>query len=267
MEVLRSGLAHLATAVSSVFLGTGIRRYVFVGGFALAVGERFLGTEGLTYWKCLARRTGTAGSWEAVEWASLPPGAVSGEHLHTRTEEIYFILSGEGELRLDGRPHAVRAGSMALTRTGSVHGLRNTGAAPLDWLVVEMPTPHTHAVLTGTRWTDRENTMPRSTVHVLEDDTEVDPSVSFDGPLRTVRTRSLAAGEKLSLAADGTEHVLFVLSGRGTAAGSGTEVPLAAGTSITLPLGGTVTVTGGTGGLRLFHAVMAVASAGEVGTA
>lgn len=42
VEVLRSGLAHLATAVSSVFLGTGIRRYVFVGGFALAVGERFL---------------------------------------------------------------------------------------------------------------------------------------------------------------------------------------------------------------------------------
>ncbi|MCX4698832.1 ROK family protein [Streptomyces sp. NBC_01373] len=42
VAVVRTGLAHLATAVSSVFLAAGIRRYVFVGGFALAVGERFL---------------------------------------------------------------------------------------------------------------------------------------------------------------------------------------------------------------------------------
>ncbi|WP_158013531.1 hypothetical protein [Carbonactinospora thermoautotrophica] len=54
------------------------------------------GAEGLTYWKCLARRDGLAGPWEAVEWASVPPGGVSGEHLHTRTEEVYFILSGRG---------------------------------------------------------------------------------------------------------------------------------------------------------------------------
>ncbi|WP_329338285.1 cupin domain-containing protein [Streptomyces sp. NBC_01352] len=223
------------------------------------------GTEGLTFWKCLARRTGTAGSWEAVEWASLPPGAVSGEHLHTRTEEIYFVLTGEGELLLDGEPHAVRPGSMALTRTGSTHGLRNTGAGRLDWLVVEMSTPHTHAVLTGARRSDQENAMPRSTVHVLQEDSTVDPSVSFEGPLRSIRTLALDAGESLALAADGTEHVLFVLAGEGTAAGSGTEVALAAGTALTLPLGGEVKVTGGPGRLRLFHAVMAVAPAsGEV---
>ncbi|MEU9481053.1 cupin domain-containing protein [Streptomyces sp. NPDC048191] len=226
------------------------------------------GTEGLTYWKCLARRTGTAGSWEAVEWASLPPGAVSGEHLHTRTEEIYFVLSGEGELRLDGRPYPVRAGSMALTRTGSTHGLRNTGSGPLDWLVVEMSTPHTHSVLTGARGSDRErNSMPRSTVHVLGEATEVDPSGTFDGPLRTIRTRALATGEKLTLAAEGTEHVVFVLGGEGTATGSGAEVPLAAGSAVTLPLGGSLTVTAGAEGLRVFHAVLAVASAGEVSAA
>ncbi|MFH9422937.1 ROK family protein [Streptomyces sp. NPDC017529] len=40
-DVLRAGLAHLAHALTSVFLTTGIRSYVFVGGFAQAVGERF----------------------------------------------------------------------------------------------------------------------------------------------------------------------------------------------------------------------------------
>ncbi|WP_405014799.1 ROK family protein [Kitasatospora sp. NBC_01539] len=39
--VLRGGLAHLASAVTSVFTSIGVRRYVLMGGFALAVGPRF----------------------------------------------------------------------------------------------------------------------------------------------------------------------------------------------------------------------------------
>ncbi|GGU81183.1 glucokinase [Streptomyces litmocidini] len=39
--VLRSTLVHLAAAVGAVFASIGIRRYVLMGGFALAVGERY----------------------------------------------------------------------------------------------------------------------------------------------------------------------------------------------------------------------------------
>ncbi|MEV7186870.1 ROK family protein [Kitasatospora sp. NPDC093102] len=39
--VLRSGLAHLASAITSVFTSIGVRRYILMGGFALAVGPRF----------------------------------------------------------------------------------------------------------------------------------------------------------------------------------------------------------------------------------
>ncbi len=40
-EVLRGGLAHLASAINAVFTSIGVRRYVIMGGFALAVGPRF----------------------------------------------------------------------------------------------------------------------------------------------------------------------------------------------------------------------------------
>jgi glucokinase len=40
--VLRGGLAHLAHAVSAVYLTVGVRRFVLIGGFALAVGEPFV---------------------------------------------------------------------------------------------------------------------------------------------------------------------------------------------------------------------------------
>ncbi len=39
--VLRGGLAHLASAITSVFTSIGVRRYVLMGGFALAIGPRY----------------------------------------------------------------------------------------------------------------------------------------------------------------------------------------------------------------------------------
>jgi mannose-6-phosphate isomerase-like protein (cupin superfamily) len=105
------------------------------------------GTRGASAWKCFTRRTGLAGDWEAVEWARLPPGGISGEHRHTRTEEIYFIISGRGEILLDGSASPVCAGDLVLTGVGATHGLVNTGAEELCWLVVEVSSPGTAAVL------------------------------------------------------------------------------------------------------------------------
>jgi uncharacterized cupin superfamily protein len=104
------------------------------------------GTEGASEWKCFARRNDLFGSWEAIEWAGLPPGGVSGEHVHTRTEELYFIISGTGIMRLDGREHPVRGGDLILNGIGTRHGLRNVGPDRLTWLVVEVVGPLTAAV-------------------------------------------------------------------------------------------------------------------------
>lgn len=107
------------------------------------------GADGVSHWKCLARRTGLAGDWEAVEAAWLPPGGLSGEHTHTRTEEVYFILSGEGEVLLNGTAIAVGPGDTILTGLGARHGLRNVGGAELSWLVIEISGPATAAALAG----------------------------------------------------------------------------------------------------------------------
>ncbi|WP_327178104.1 cupin domain-containing protein [Streptomyces sp. NBC_01335] len=221
------------------------------------------GAEGLTYWKCLARRTGTAGAWEAVEWACLPPGGVSGAHLHTRTEEIYFILSGRGELLLDDTTYEVRPGTMALTGVGSTHGLRNTGEGELAWLVVEMSAPATHAVLTQDAPTHPGGTMPRSRVYQLDEVRSVDPSEAFDGPLSTIRIQTLRENDSETLKAHTSEHVLFVIDGTGVAEGAGSRAELVPGTAVTLPLGTEAHVLAHEGGLQLFHAEMDVRGPGE----
>lgn len=40
--VLRGGLVHLASAITAVFTAIGVRRFVLMGGFALAIGPRYV---------------------------------------------------------------------------------------------------------------------------------------------------------------------------------------------------------------------------------
>ncbi|MGW5052713.1 cupin domain-containing protein [Actinokineospora sp. NPDC004072] len=104
------------------------------------------GAAGVSWWKCFARRDDLFGGWEAVEWAGLPPGGVSGEHVHTRTEELYFIISGTGVMLLDGREYPVQGGDVVLNGIGTRHGLRNAGEDQLTWLVIEVVGPLMAAV-------------------------------------------------------------------------------------------------------------------------
>ncbi|RBM06241.1 cupin domain-containing protein [Streptomyces sp. PT12] len=227
------------------------------------------GAAGLSHWKCLAGQHDLTGQWEAVEWASVPPGGVSGEHRHTRTEELYFILAGEGEMALDGTLHPVTPRSLVLTGLGTVHGLRNTGDTRLDWLVVEVRSPHTTRVLTG-RTADRAAPFPprneddvNATVLHLTDDQGVDPGTLLTGPLRLVETRSLPPSAHLDLESDAVEHTVFVLGGSGRALTGDTGADLAPGVAVTLPRGTGARLLAGDEGLRLFHAELSLNTPAE----
>lgn len=210
--------------------------------------------EGLSRWTCLARRTGLHGRWEAVEWAWLPPGGVSGEHRHTRTEELYFVLEGEGEITLDGHPHPVRPGTAVLTALGRSHGLRNTARTPLSWLVIEVPAPP--------RTKETAMPDPARTHHAVIADLRragpVDASTVLTGPLRTVRVSRLLPRETARLAAQDVEHTVYVTDGAGTAEVGAAGVALAPGVSLTLPLGTECRLRAGPDGLEYFHAVLDV---------
>jgi quercetin dioxygenase-like cupin family protein len=65
----------------------------------------------------------------------LHPGASIGMH-RNRSDEIYYVLAGEGELDLDGELQPIGPGSAALTRAGGRHGLRQVGAEALVVMVV-----------------------------------------------------------------------------------------------------------------------------------
>jgi mannose-6-phosphate isomerase-like protein (cupin superfamily) len=65
---------------------------------------------------------------------ALKPGSGIGYH-EQREDEIYYVLSGRGQMTLDGKTVDVGPGTAILTRTGSSHGLKQVGTDDLVILI------------------------------------------------------------------------------------------------------------------------------------
>ncbi len=67
--------------------------------------------------------------------AELEVGGWLGHHRH-EPSEVYYVLSGEGTLRVDGQEHQVRAGSAVWIPGNSEHGIQNSGGDRLRFFYV-----------------------------------------------------------------------------------------------------------------------------------
>ena len=70
----------------------------------------------------------------------LLPGKGHDRHNHSESEEVLYVLSGEGEQMVgDGEPFPVEAGDTIYVPTGVFHSTRNTGWEPMRLLAVYNP--------------------------------------------------------------------------------------------------------------------------------
>ncbi len=65
---------------------------------------------------------------------ALEPGSGIGYH-EQKEDEIYYVLSGHGLMTIDGKDFEIGPGTAVLTRPGSSHGLKQTGAEDLVILI------------------------------------------------------------------------------------------------------------------------------------
>lgn len=73
-----------------------------------------------------------------VSLGSLPAGvSIPFLHAHTQNEELYLVLSGQGELQVDGEILPIQAGSAVRVAPGGVRGWRALGAEPMTYLVIQ----------------------------------------------------------------------------------------------------------------------------------
>lgn len=83
----------------------------------------------------------------ALGMTLLPPGKASSNHTHDREEETWYILSGRGEVVVDGERREVSADTVITVTPPQEHQLINTGDETLKVLWIYTPPGAERAVL------------------------------------------------------------------------------------------------------------------------
>lgn len=69
-----------------------------------------------------------------VAYAMLQEGKAYEKHAHSDHEEVYFIISGNGEIEIEDETRAIRDGDAVFIPAGDTHSIRNTGEGFLKFL-------------------------------------------------------------------------------------------------------------------------------------
>jgi mannose-6-phosphate isomerase-like protein (cupin superfamily) len=68
---------------------------------------------------------------QSLAEATLEVEQATERHYHRLTEEIYFVLKGQGRMEVDGETTHVRPGDAVLIPAGAWHQLENNGTSEL----------------------------------------------------------------------------------------------------------------------------------------
>jgi mannose-6-phosphate isomerase-like protein (cupin superfamily) len=82
---------------------------------------------------------GAAGLGCSIAHAIVPEGEQSLPHMLDKSMELYYILSGSGEMHIDNETAPVNKGQIVLIPPGARQCIRNTGTGDLVFLCIVAP--------------------------------------------------------------------------------------------------------------------------------
>jgi mannose-6-phosphate isomerase-like protein (cupin superfamily) len=72
----------------------------------------------------------------------MPPGSAEVRHHHERSQQFFYILTGEVMMEINGENVLIPAGSGVRILPGTRHQIRNPSSSPVRFLVISQPPSH-----------------------------------------------------------------------------------------------------------------------------
>lgn len=79
-------------------------------------------------------------NWAYVDHLLIPPGASEGLHRHRGVEEIYYVLNGDGQVRVNDETADIHKGDGIPVRLNEPHSLMNNSKGDLELMIVGVST-------------------------------------------------------------------------------------------------------------------------------
>jgi len=75
-------------------------------------------------------------NWAYMDHLLIPPGASDGLHRHEGVEEIYYVMSGEGQVTLNDETAPLHKWDAVPVRLNEAHSFANNGSADLELMII-----------------------------------------------------------------------------------------------------------------------------------
>ena len=77
---------------------------------------------------------------------TMPPGSSELLHKHSRSQQFFYVVSGQAHFELDGETYELSANEGIHVRPKQMHRIFNSGSESLELLVISEPHSHSDRV-------------------------------------------------------------------------------------------------------------------------
>jgi len=98
--------------------------------------EAYHGGAGAVKYRRALEPTVFLSNWSYMDHLVIAPGASEGMHRHPGLEEIYYVIAGDGEAKVNGETAAIHKGDAVPVMLNEPHSFVNNGSQELELMII-----------------------------------------------------------------------------------------------------------------------------------